>query len=57
MAIGAIQLHDWPGRATSDGFHVECVIQLNGRGIPAVFADPGEFRMAIGQVVDVLRVN
>jgi hypothetical protein len=57
MAVGAIQLHDWPSWAAANGFEVECVIQLDGRRIPPVFAYGGEFRMIIGQVVDVPRVN
>ena len=57
MAIGTIQLHEWTGWTAADGLHVECVIQLDGCWVTAVFAYHYKFRMPIGQVVNVLRVT
>ena|SRR6202022_4226645 len=57
MAIGAVQLDDWPSWAAANRFQVECMVQLDSRSILPVFADYSKFRMAVGQVVNVLRVK
>lgn len=57
MAIGAIQLHDRPGWAAANGFHVERMVQFDRRGITPIFAHNGEFRVTVGQVANVSRVN
>jgi hypothetical protein len=56
MAIGAIQLHDWPCWAAANEFHVKCVVQFDRRGITLIVAYNGEFRVTVGQIVNVLRV-
>lgn len=57
MAVSAIQLHDWSGWPTTNGFQVEHVIQLDRRRIPPIVAYQGEFRMIVGQIPYVRRVN
>ena len=57
MAIRAIQLHDRTGWAAANEFHMERVVQFDRRGIVPIFADNGEFRVTVGQIANVLRVN